>query len=288
MTGTTLEVDKDIAEGIFEPLLHLVRNALDHGIEPADARIRAGKAEEGLVRLSVSREGDELLVVVADDGSGIDPSRVRDAAIKRGLLDRDAARALSDGQALQLIFEAGFSTATVVTDVSGRGVGMDAVRASVDRLRGQIDVESRSGEGSQFKLRFPLNAITTKLLTVYLGDDQYCVPLEQIVETAGVPAKSIHPVGQGQACVLRDQTIPVLDLGSLLDVPRQSSSMARLIVTEVAGAPVAIRVDAFGERIDALVQERKGLLRNVPGLNGTMRTGDGSVRLVLNLAELVG
>ena len=288
MTGTTIEVDKDIADALFEPLLHLVRNALDHGIEPADTRVKAGKSEEGHLRLSVSREGDQLVVSVADDGSGIDPSRVREAAIKRNLIDREAARALSDEQALQLIFEAGFSTAAAVTDVSGRGVGMDAVRAAIDRLRGQIDVESRAGEGSEFKLRFPLNAITTKLLTIYLGDDQFCVPLEQIVETAGVPANLIHPVGQGQACVLRDQTIPVLDLAALFDVPRRASSLARLIVTEVAGAPVAIRIDAFGERIDALVHERKGLLRAVPGLSGTMRTGDGSVRLVLNLAELVG
>ena len=288
MTGTTLEVDKDIADGVYEPLLHLVRNALDHGIEGAEERLKSGKTEEGHLRLSVTREGDELVLAVADDGSGIDPARVRDVAVKRGLLDRNAASALSDGQALQLIFEAGFSTATTVTDLSGRGVGMDAVRAAIGRLRGQIEVESSVGEGTEFRLRFPLDAITTKLLTVYLGDDRYCIPLDQIIETAGVSADAVRPVGQGQACVLRDQTIPVLDLGVLLDVPRKSSPVARLIVTEAAGSSVAIRVDAFGERIDALVQERKGILRGVSGLNGTIRTGDGNVLLVLNLAELVG
>lgn len=288
MTGTTIEVDKDIADGIYEPLLHLVRNAIDHGIEQAAERLKSGKTEEGHLRLAVTREGDELVATVSDDGSGIDPVRVRNVAVKRGLLDRDAAHSLTDGQALQLIFEAGFSTASAVTDVSGRGIGMDAVRAAISRLRGQIDVESRVGAGTDFRLRFPLDAITTKLLTIYLGDDRYCVPLDQIIETAGISADAVRPVGQGHACVLRDQTLPVVDLGVLLDVPRKVSTVARLIVTEAAGVPVAIRVDAFGERIDALVLEPKGILRGVPGLNGTMRTGDGNVLLVLNLAELVG
>ncbi|MGF7147312.1 two-component system chemotaxis sensor kinase CheA [Sphingomonas zeicaulis] len=288
MSGQTMEVDKQVADALFEPLLHLVRNALDHGIEPPAARSSAGKPPEGTLRLVVWREGEDVVISLADDGAGIDPAHIRAIAAERGLLSPVAAAELDDQQAIRLIFTPGFSTAARVTDLSGRGVGMDVVKTAIGRLRGRIDVEARPGEGTQFRLRLPLNAITTRLLVVHVGEDRFGVPLDQIVETVAIPEDRIVPLGAGEACVVRDRTVPVLHLGTLLGMPAERTQIARLVVTEARSTPVAIRIDAFGDRFDGLVRERRGLLANVPGIAGTTLLGDGGVLLVLNLEELVG
>jgi len=287
MTGETTEADKLIADALFEPLLHLVRNAIDHGIEPAAEREAAGKPAKGRVSLTVSVAGDRLVVTLSDDGRGIDPERVRASAVGKGLLSIDDAVALSDAQARRLIFLAGFSTADSISSVSGRGVGMDAVQRAIERLQGTIEVDSTVGSGSTFRISLPVSAITTRLLTVFAGEIVYGVRLDQIVETLRIDVDAVHKVGQGEACVVRDRTIPVIDLGSLLGRPGERGDVVRLIVTEVTGEPVALRVDALGDRLDALVHERAGLLASVPAIGGTSVLADGGVLLVLDLPELL-
>ena len=276
MTGQTMEVDKDIADALFEPLLHLVRNALDHGIETPAQRIAAGKPPEGALRLGVSREGEDVAVSLVDDGAGIDPARIRAIAVERGLIPQAAAADLSDQHATRLIFAAGFSTAASVTSLSGRGVGMDVVKAAIEQLRGRIDVESHPGQGTTFRLQLPLNAITTRLLVVMVGEDRFGIPLDQIVETVGIPVDCIVPLGLGEACVVRDRTLPVLHLGALLGIASAPTPIARLVVTEAEAMAVAIKVDAFGDRLDAPVRERRGLLANVRGIAGTTLLGNTS------------
>lgn len=287
LSGQATEVDKQIADGLFEPLLHLVRNAIDHGLEDAATRAAAAKPAEGRLAVAIARAGNEVVISVADDGAGIDPARIRARAVERGMMDLQEAEALSDAQALRLILAPGFSTAATITDISGRGVGMDAVQTAVERLHGRIEIESMVGEGSRFALHVPLDAITTRLLVIRSGAERYGVPLDQIVETARIGAAEIHAVGAGRACVLRDRTVPVFDLGALLGRAPATESVARLLVTEAAGEAVAIRVDGFDRRIDALVREGKGLLGVVPGVAGTTLLGDGVVLLVLDLPELV-
>jgi two-component system chemotaxis sensor kinase CheA len=287
ISGETTEVDKGIADELFEPLLHLVRNAIDHGIEPVAVRRAAGKAEEGTLRLSVRRDGDHVLVSLADDGAGIDAARIRTVAVERGLLEREAADALDDAQAMRLIFAPGFSTAAAVSSVSGRGVGMDAVQAAVERLGGRVEIGSVLGQGTTIRLRLPLNAIMTRLLIVRAGGERYGVPLDRIVETASVPSDRIVPVGAGRACVLRDRTLPILSLASLLGSEDRQSAFTKLLVTEAAAERVGVIVDGFGERIDGLVRPKAGLMAGVPGVAGTTMLGDGGVLLVLDLAELV-
>lgn len=286
--GQATEVDKQIADAIFEPLLHLVRNALDHGLEDDTTRAAAGKPAEGQLAIEIARAGDEVVITVSDDGAGIDPARIRARAVARGMLDAEEAEALPDAQVFRLILAPGFSTAAAVTEISGRGVGMDAVQSAVERLHGRIEISSVVGSGSRFALHIPLDAITTKLLIVRAGPDRYGVPLDQIVETARIAATDIHAVGQGRACVLRDRTVPLFDLGELLGVEAGGGDVARLVVTEAAGEAVALRVDGFDSRIDALVREGKGLLGALPGVAGTALLGDGAVLLVLDLPELVG
>ncbi|MDO6416714.1 chemotaxis protein CheW [Sphingomonas sp. BIUV-7] len=287
LSGDQIEVDKQIADGLFEPLLHLVRNALDHGIEAPETRAASGKSSEGALSLRISREGDDVLVTLADDGAGIDPTRIKALAVTRGLIDAEAAAQLADGAALRLIFAPGFSTAAQISDVSGRGVGMDAVQSAVDRLRGRIDIESQVGLGTSFRLRLPANALTTRLLVIDVGRDRYAVPFDQIAETARVEAERLVPLGTGIACVLRDRTVPVLSLAELLGGEESGLDPARLLVTRASGEPVALRVDHFSHRIDAMVRAPTGLLAGVPSIAGTALLGDGGILLVLNLPELV-
>lgn len=287
--GDGLEVDKQIAEGLSEPLLHLLRNAIDHGIEDSARRAAAGKPAEGRVTLAATREGDTVAITLADDGGGIDPVRIRAIAVARGLLDADAAGQLSDAAALRLIFVPGFSTAGAITGVSGRGVGMDAVQAAVEKLRGTIAIDSTPGRGTRFRLRFPANALTTRLLVVEAADDRYGVALDQVVETVRVEESALLPVGEGIACVLRGRTVPVLSLARLLGggAGALAGRHAKLLVTHAKGERVALRVDDFADRIDAVVRPPSGLLAGVPGIAGATLLGDGGVLLVLDLPALV-
>lgn len=285
--GEGLELDKQIAEGLFEPLLHLLRNAIDHGIEDRATRAAVGKPAEGNVTLTAARDGDAVVIALADDGGGIDPARIRATAVTRGLLDAGAAEQMSDAAALRLIFAPGFSTAETVTGVSGRGVGMDAVQTAVEKLRGTLTIDSTPGCGTRFRLRFPANALTTRLLVVEVGGDRYGVALDQVVETVRVGESALLPIGEGVACVLRGRTVPVLSLGRLLGGEAVAGRHAKLLVTSVAGERIALRVDDFADRIDAVIRPPSGLLAGTTGISGTTLLGDGGVLLVLDLAELL-
>lgn len=286
VSGEGLEVDKQIADGLFEPLLHLIRNAIDHGVETPAAREAAGKPALGQVTLSANRDGDVICITLADDGAGIEADRIRTVAVARGLIGEEAAAQLSDTAALRLIFAPGFSTASKVTEVSGRGIGMDAVQAAVERLRGTVDVSSDAGRGTQFRLRLPANALTTRLLVVEVGADRYGVALDQIVETVRIDSRGLIPVGSGSACVLRGRTVPVLSLAALLGGSDAPSATAKLLVTRSGGDRVALKVDGFAERLDTLVRPSSGILAGIPGVTGSALLGDGAVLLVLDLPAL--
>lgn len=286
VSGDGMEVDKQIADGLFEPLLHLVRNAIDHGIETPGHRAEAGKPAEGRITLSAARDGDAILITLSDDGAGIDATLIRQVAVARGVLPAEEAESLSDDAARLLVFAPGFSTADDVTELSGRGVGMDAVRVAVEKLRGTIDLESKAGAGTTIRLRLPANALTTRLLVVEVGQDRYGVALDQVVETVRIDSAALKPVGDGLACVLRGRTVPVLSLASLLGGVERHADSAKLLITRAGGERVALRVDGFAERIDTLVRPPSGLLASVPGVTGAALTGDGGVLLVLDLPGL--
>jgi two-component system, chemotaxis family, sensor kinase CheA len=286
--GDQVECDKAVADALYEPLLHLVRNALDHGIEMPDRRLALGKPVQGRLRLRFSRSGDKLLTELEDDGAGIDPARIRRIAVARKLLTPAEAQGLSDEAAQSLVFTAGFSTAEKVSDVSGRGVGMDAVKASLARLGGRVELQSRVGQGTLIRIVLPLNAITTRMLVVTAGEQHYAVPFECIVETTIVASARILPVGEHQAIVIRDRTVPVVYLRELLGESAQRSPETKLMITSVGDEPVAIAVDGFGERIEAMIRPAAGLLAGLPGVGGTTLLATGDVMLVLDVGGLVG
>jgi len=287
MEGETTKADKNVADLLFEPLLHLVRNAIDHGIEAPAERLDAGKPVEGRVELRIETDGDRLCITLSDDGRGIDADRIREAAIARELVEPGAARALGPEEVYRLLFLPGFSTAGKVTSLSGRGVGLDAVQSVVERLRGTIRIESLLGQGSKFVIQMPLHAITARLMVVSAGGERFGIRLDQVVETARIPVEEIREVGQGLVCVLRDRTVPVFDLGQLLGLEANTDAFARLVLINVQNSLTALRVARFEERFDAALQTSSGLLARLPAVEATTRLADGDVLIVLNLAELL-
>jgi two-component system chemotaxis sensor kinase CheA len=289
ITGEDTEADRAIVETIVEPLVHLLRNALDHGVEEGPERAAVGKPALATIRLSASREGDHVVIEVTDDGAGIHAATIRQVAIERNLKPANTIAAMSDEEALELIFLPGFSTAKTVTHLSGRGVGMDAVRSGVARLGGQVELRTAAGQGTTVRVTLPFSVLVTQVMTVESGGQLFGIPLDAVVETLRVEKDRIFPVGAGHAIVLRDRTIPLVRLADVLSRRPQDEAdeSGPLVIATLDGQLGAVQVGRIGERMDVIVKPLDGLLAGVPGLAGSALLGDGGVLLILDLAEVV-
>jgi two-component system, chemotaxis family, sensor kinase CheA len=288
--GETTECDKIIVERLFEPLLHLVRNALDHGIEAPEQRRSAGKPELAKLTLRASRSGDRLAIEVADDGRGIDPEAVKQTARERGLIPSQDIDALSDDQAVHLIFTAGFSTASAVSEISGRGVGMDVVRNAVEQIGGRITLTSEVGTGTMIRLDLPISVAMSQIMIVDAGGQSFGVPMDAVTETLRLTPDRISQFKDNRGFVLRDRIVPICSLAELLDLPittAHADAPRLLIVAQAAGRIAALEVDAIRDRLDAVLKPLQGVLSNARGYSGTTMTADGRVLLVLDLKEIV-
>jgi two-component system, chemotaxis family, sensor kinase CheA len=287
--GEGTEADKAVVEALSEPLLHVLRNAVDHGIEPAAQRKAAGKTATATVRLSAERQGEQIVVTVEDDGAGIDLARVAAIAQSSGLASRDALAAMGEDEIMALIFAPGLSTAGSVSEVSGRGVGMDVVRSTIERLGGRVEVRSRAGEGTRVLFRLPLTVMMSQVMTIDAAGQVFGVPIEVVVETVRVPRERIVRVGEAEAFVMRDRTLPLISLAGALGLPNagRAAPHANVVVTATAGQFAALEVDGFGERLDVMLRPVEGLLAGVRGIVGTTLLGDGRVLIVLDMQELL-
>jgi two-component system chemotaxis sensor kinase CheA len=290
LQGGETEADKRVADGLFEPLLHTLRNAIDHGIEPAPDRHAAGKPDAGRIAVRAAREGDRLVIEVSDDGPGIDPETLRRAVLQRGLMSQQSVDALAGDALFDLIFMPGFSTAGSVTDISGRGVGLDAVRSSLAAMGGRVAVASVPGQGTTIRFTIPQAIVVTTLVQVFAGGQSFGIPIEAVTETLRLPATRVAPVREGAAFALRGATVPLLSLASLLGMERQEPDGRpdiKIVVVSCANEWVGIEVDGFGERLETVLRPLSGLLAGVPGLLGSALLGDGTVMLVLDLPGLI-
>jgi two-component system, chemotaxis family, sensor kinase CheA len=287
--GDETEADKVIVESLFEPLLHVLRNALDHGVESPEVRAAAGKSASATITLRAAHLADRVVIEVEDDGGGIDVERVRQVAAERGVASAEALAAMADQEVVDLIFAPGFSTAAEVTSLSGRGVGMDAVRTAIERLGGRVQVESRAGAGTVIRFSLPFAVMISRVLTVQAGGEWFGVPMDAVIETVRVPRAEISPVGASRAFVLRNRTIPVIDLAAALGEPAaQTSSADANVVVALSGGQVAgLEVDRLGERLDVMLKPMEGLLSGLPGVAGTSLLGDGRVLIILDLPDLL-
>jgi two-component system chemotaxis sensor kinase CheA len=286
--GEATQADKAVVEALFEPLLHVLRNAVDHGLEPTEARAAAGKASPATIHLRAERRGEHVIVEVADDGCGVDLDRVREVAFKRGLVSAEALAALGDQETLNLIFAPGFSTAKAVSDLSGRGVGMDAVRSAIERLGGEVRMESRAGQGSTVRFTLPFTVLMTRVITVEAGGQMFGLPLECVVETVRISRARIAPLGAGRAFVFRDRTLPLIELAERLGVvsPQPEGPDATVVIAALNGQATGLEVDRVGGRMEVMLRPLEGLLAGAPGIAGTTVLGDGRVLIVLDPQEL--
>jgi two-component system chemotaxis sensor kinase CheA len=286
--GEDTQADKAIVEMLFEPLLHVVRNAMDHGVESRGERASAGKAAVATINLRAHREAEHVIVEVEDDGRGIGADRIRRAAVERGLASAEAVTVMSEEAVIDLIFMPGLSTAADVTDLSGRGVGMDAVRVAVERFGGRVQLKTRTGAGSTVRFLLPFSVMMTRVMTVEAGGQLFGIPLDAVVETVRVPRQEIRPVGQAYAFVLRNQTVPLIELSQTLGLTKAvSDSDATVVVAAQGGLMGGLEVERLGSRLDVMLKPPEGLLSGLPEIAGTTVLGDGGVLLVLDIKEVL-
>jgi two-component system chemotaxis sensor kinase CheA len=282
-SGDDTELDKSVVDQISDPLVHMVRNAADHGIESPEDRVACGKPAEGVVTLRAYQQGGNVYIELIDDGHGLNRQRIMDKAVERGLVPPDAN--LSDAEICNLIFQPGFSTAKEVTDVSGRGVGMDVVRRNVEALQGSVSVKSVEGHGSTITVRLPLTLAILDGLLVRLSDEVFVIPLLSVIESICVRPKEIHRiVGVGEVISLRGEVVPLLRLHHLLNIApkHQHDDQGLLVIVEDQGRRLALRVDDLIGQQQVVIKNLETNFRKVPGVSGATILGDGHVALILD------
>jgi two-component system chemotaxis sensor kinase CheA len=289
MIGEDTEVDKSVIEKIGDPLVHLVRNSLDHGIEMPKERVQAGKPETGKVRLEAMHRGGNIMIEIRDDGRGLDRERILDKAMERGLVDED--HNLSDKQVYELIFQPGFSTAERISDVSGRGVGMDVVLRNISELGGSIEIESEKGQGSTITIRLPLTLAIMEGQIVACGDETYIVPLTSIVESIQVQPDMINLVaGRGETFKLRDEYLPIVRLHEVFGIEKAKArrlTEGLLVVVESDIGYCGLFVDDLVGQQQVVVKSIEANYGKVKGISGATILGDGSVALILDIPGVV-
>lgn len=291
LEGEETEADKHMIEALADPLVHIVRNSLDHGLESPEERRAAGKPTTGTLRIAAQQSGDRVRIDIIDDGRGIDPARIRAKAVEKGIIDAAMAERFTDGEAVNLVFAPGFSTAATISDVSGRGVGMDVVRATIQRLYGSITLDSEPGRGTRLSLSLPLSMAVTSVMMVEAAGQQFGVPMDRVVETVRVPRQSLHSLRHRQATVLRDRLVPLRALSELLATgtpPRMNDYDEVAVLVVRCGAEYAgLLVDEFRGTEDVILKPLSGVLQALDAYSGSALLGDGSVLMVLNLDTLL-
>ncbi|HEY1190389.1 MAG TPA: chemotaxis protein CheA, partial [Gemmata sp.] len=288
--GEETELDKQVAEALSDPLVHLVRNSADHGIEPAEARLAAGKAEAGTVTLRAGREGNAIFIDIEDDGGGISVERLKAKALATGVITAEQAATMPREDAMQLIFAAGLSTAKEVSDISGRGVGMDVVRNNIAALGGSVAVHSEPGQGTRIRLVLPLTLAVTTVVLVEAGGTLFGLPMDAVKETVKVAPDTLRQLRGTSAMALRGEVIPLRPLPGLLaaDAPefRPPEGRIPVVVLSVAGSRFGVMVDALRGQQEIVLKPVPPQLGQIDGVGGATIMGDGSVVLILDPSGL--
>ncbi|MGB9905067.1 MAG: chemotaxis protein CheW, partial [Desulfotomaculales bacterium] len=285
--GRETELDRNVIEVIGDPLIHLLRNAVDHGIEPPEERVRRGKPRTGKIILKAAYVEGQIVITLADDGRGMDPAAMRQKAVENGLLSPEAAARLSDKEALDLIFTPGFSTAADVNDISGRGVGMDIVRSQIEQINGSVEYASVPGAGTTFTIKLPLTLAIIRALMVGLGEQVYAFPLANVVETLALKPEEVRRVGHGEVIVVRGHVLPLLRLAHLFQQEGSPGERVFVVVLGSGSRKVGVVVDRLIGEQEIVIKSLGGYLGQVHGLSGATILGDGSVALIVDARSIV-
>ncbi|GAB5517847.1 MAG: chemotaxis protein CheA [Rhodothermales bacterium] len=288
LEGEETEVDKSLIEEIGDPLVHLIRNACDHGVESTEARVAAGKPAKGTVVLSAAHEGNHIVIRIKDDGAGIDADKMRAKAVEKGLMTQREADELSEAEAFNIIFRPGFSTAAQLSQVSGRGVGMDVVKTNITRLNGTITIDSVLGEGTTFTLKLPLTLAIIQSLMVRVARETYAIPLHAVIEVVAIEEDNVETINGHEVIRLREQVMPLLQIKNLLDVPEQDDAEHRYaVIIGLAEHRVGIVVDGLVGQKEIVIKSLGSYLKKTRGISGSTIMGDGSVILILDVGEVI-
>ena len=288
--GEETELDKSLIEEINDPLVHLIRNSIDHGIEKPEDRVQSGKNPVGTIKLSADHEGNNISIVIEDDGKGIDPEVIKEKAISKGLISIDKARELTKQEIFNLIFLPGFSTAEVVTNISGRGVGMDVVRTNVTKLRGFINIESEKGIGTKIIIKLPLTLAIILGMIVKVKNESLVIPLSSVIETVRVHSDNVNSINGHEVIRLRDNVIPVVDINDLLYKQRDKvvdRVWQYIVVVGIAEKRFGIKVDKLIGQKEVVIKSLGNYLGVIKGIAGSTILGDGTVVMILDIAELL-
>jgi len=291
LEGEETELDRSVIQEMVDPLGHLLRNAVDHGVETPEQRARAGKPPKGRVILAARQEENHIIIEVTDDGAGIDAEKLKDSAVRKGGMSESAAASISDEEALQLVFSSGLSTSKSVSEVSGRGVGMDVVKTNVQRLRGRVQIQSKPGVGTTMVVRLPLTLAISQALLVRCGEETIAIPLVYVVETTRVARDALGSVRRRLVTTFRGRVLPVVDLRKALDGDdtgiQMSGGLSRIVVTRSGEREVGMIVDHLVGEQDIVLKSLGSALGDIAGLSGSTILGDGTVALVLDVASLM-
>jgi two-component system chemotaxis sensor kinase CheA len=291
LEGEETAADKNIIEALADPLIHIVRNSLDHGLETPEVRVAGGKPATGTLTIRALQEADRVLIEIIDDGKGIDPVLMKRKAYEKGVIDEATLERISDQDAVNLIFAAGFSTAETISDLSGRGVGMDVVRSAVQKVNGTVHVESVVGKGTLVRISLPLSMAVTQVMIVESDGQLFGVPMDHVVETVRIPRSSVHTIKRSQTAVLRGRVVPLKSLNTLLGLIAEPMTNAddelAVLLVHANGEELGILVDGFRETTGTIQKPLCGVLSGLSAYSGSALMGDGSVLMVLNVKEIV-
>ena len=289
LVGEETDLDKNLVEALADPLVHLVRNSVDHGIEMPDEREAQGKPRMGIVKLSASQEGDHILLTIDDDGKGMDPEILKQIAISRGVLDADSAARMSDSDAFNLIFAPGFSTKVEISDISGRGVGMDVVKTKINQLNGSVSITSELGKGTQLAIKVPLTLAILPTLMIIVGAQTFALSLSAVSEIINMDINKTHKVDGQLTMIVRSKAIPLFYLGDWLNrIPvTVDRSHGHVVVMQIGTQHVGLVVDSLIGQEEVVIKPLDALLQGTPGMAGATITSDGGIALILDVPGLL-
>ncbi len=287
ISGEETELDKQVIESIGDPLLHMIRNSCDHGVETPEVRLSKGKPRMGTVNLSAYHEGNHVVIEIKDDGAGMDPEKLKRKAIEKGVITVDEAKNMDDKQAFSLIFKAGFSTAEKITNISGRGVGMDVVRTNIEKLNGIITIDSKINEGSTFYLKLPLTLAIIQALLVEVAGETFAIPLASVVETVRITNEEIHSFEGSEVLKLRDRVLSLIRLDEAFALDELEQDEIYVVVVALAEKQLGFIVDKLIGQEEIVIKSLGDYLGGNPGIAGATITGDGRVRLILDVAGVI-
>jgi two-component system chemotaxis sensor kinase CheA len=291
LIGEETDLDKNLVEALADPLVHLVRNSVDHGIESPEVRQSSGKNRAGTITLSAKQEGDHILLVIKDDGAGMSAEKLRSKAIEKGLLDSDTAARLDEHECYNLIFMPGFSTKSEISDISGRGVGMDVVKTRISQLNGNVEIHSQEGKGTEIKIKLPLTLAIVPTLMVIVGEQIFAIPLANVNEIIQYESVRKNIVDGQTVAIVREHPLPLFYLRNWLlrsfKDEGKSYENSYIVVIKIGVTHIACVVDHLISQEEVVIKPLGALLHGLPGLSGATITGDGRIAIILDMPSLI-